>query len=301
MTEEEKKTTNQPKKEKKKGLAQKERRMWHERIRAFIQLLYFLFLPSAFTAAFAGVKYIFTQIGAGNPVEITAFVTVLLVLCGYTIVFGRFFCGFACAFGSLGDGVRTAYVWICKKAKKKPVKIPEHWMRWLSLVKYGVLALIAVACFLGVYAKAQGTSPWDVFSMLHAGRLHLNGYVPGLVILLLLVVGMALQERFFCRVFCPMGAVFSLLPVLPAFSLVRDRESCIKGCSACTKKCPSDIELPDAKSPAVTGDCFQCQKCIDICPQKHIHCGIRKLKGNEFWFTILRALILLGICLWLGV
>ena len=118
MTEEEKKTTNQPKKEKKKGLAQKERRMWHERIRAFIQLLYFLFLPSAFTAAFAGVKYIFTQIGAGNPVEITAFVTVLLVLCGYTIVFGRFFCGFACAFGSLGDGVRTAYVWICKKAKK---------------------------------------------------------------------------------------------------------------------------------------------------------------------------------------
>ena len=56
MTEEEKKTTNQPKKEKKKGLAQKERRMWHERIRAVIQLLYFLFLPSAFTAAFAGVK-----------------------------------------------------------------------------------------------------------------------------------------------------------------------------------------------------------------------------------------------------
>ena len=51
---------------------------------------------------------------------------------------------------------------------------------------------------------------------------------------------------------------------------------------------------------AVSGDCFQCQKCIDICPQKHIHCGIRKLKGNEFWFTILRALILLGICLWLG-
>lgn len=301
MTEEEKKTTNQPKKEKKKGLAQKERRMWHERIRAVIQLLYFLFLPSAFTAAFAGVKYIFTQIGAGNPVEITAFVTVLLVLCGYTIVFGRFFCGFACAFGSLGDGVRTAYVWICKKAKKKPVKIPEHWMRWLSLVKYGVLALIAVACFLGVYAKAQGTSPWDVFSMLHAGRLHLNGYVPGLVILLLLVVGMALQERFFCRVFCPMGAVFSLLLVLPAFSLVRDRESCIKGCSACTKKCPSDIELPDAKSPAVTGDCFQCQKCIDTCPRQNVHCQMEKLKGNEVVFTLIRAGILLVLFLHLGI
>ena len=89
MTEEEKKTTNQPKKEKKKGLAQKERRMWHERIRAFIQLLYFLFLPSAFTAAFAGVKYIFTQIGAGNPVEITAFVTVLPVSYTHLDVYKR--------------------------------------------------------------------------------------------------------------------------------------------------------------------------------------------------------------------
>ena len=137
--------------------------------------------------------------------------------------------------------------------------------------------------------------------MLHAGRLHLNGYVPGLVILLLLVVGMALQERFFCRVFCPMGAVFSLLPVLPAFSLVRDRESCIKGCSACTKKCPSDIELPDAKSPAVTGDCFQCQKCIDTCPRQNVHCQMEKLKGNEVVFTLIRAGILLVLFLHLGI
>ena len=32
-------------------------------LRAGIQLLYFLFLPSVFTAAFNGVKYIFTQLG----------------------------------------------------------------------------------------------------------------------------------------------------------------------------------------------------------------------------------------------
>ena len=114
------------------------------------------------------------------------------------------------------------------------------------------------------------------------------------------LAGMCVQERFFCRFFCPMGAVFSLLPVLPFFSLHRTRENCRKGCKACTKTCPSQIGLPSDGDWAVSGDCFQCQKCIDICPQRHIHCGIRKLKGNEFWFTILRALILLGICLWLG-
>ena len=75
----------------------------HGWLRAIIQLLYFLFLPSAYTAAFAGVKYIFTQLGAGEKIGLTSFVSLLIVLCLYTIVFGRFFCGFACAFGSFGD------------------------------------------------------------------------------------------------------------------------------------------------------------------------------------------------------
>ena len=106
------------------NLSKKDIRNIHTWVRAVIQLLYFLFLPSAFTAAFSGVKYIFQQLGAGAKIELTSFVSVLLVLCAYTIVFGRFFCGFACAFGSFGDGVHALYVWICKKLKKKPVKLP---------------------------------------------------------------------------------------------------------------------------------------------------------------------------------
>ena len=60
-------------------------------LRAGIQLLYFLFLPSVFTAAFNGVKYIFTQLGQGEKIEMTAFVSALLLVCAFTIVFGRFF------------------------------------------------------------------------------------------------------------------------------------------------------------------------------------------------------------------
>ena len=90
----------------------------HIWIRAIIQLLYFIFIPSVYTAAFAGVKYIFTQIGAGEKVALTSFVTVLIVVCVYTAVFGRFFCGFACAFGSLGDGVNALYRLICKRMKR---------------------------------------------------------------------------------------------------------------------------------------------------------------------------------------
>ena len=60
-------------------------------------------MPSVYTTAFSGVKYIFTQMGNVQPLELTSFVTILIVLCLYTMVFGRFFCGFACAFGTLGD------------------------------------------------------------------------------------------------------------------------------------------------------------------------------------------------------
>ena len=262
----------------------------HVWVRAVIQLLYFLFIPSAYTAAFNGVKYIFTQMGAKSHLELTSFVVTLIALCLFTVVFGRFFCGFACAFGSLGDAVR----------KKKPVTMKASVVKYLQAVKYVVLVLLVVSCYTGVYSKAQGMSPWDVFSMLHAGNFKLGGYIVGLVILVLILVGMAFQERFFCRVLCPMGAVFSMLPVLPLFTLRRDRSECIRGCRACTMKCPSDIELAPDTAPELSGDCFQCQKCIDTCPKGNIHTGIRSLKGNEIWFTVLRAVLLLVLFKFIG-
>lgn len=283
-----------------KNLSVKQKKKLHIYLRATIQLLYFILLPSAFTAAFGGVKYIFTQIGLGKEVELTSFVTVLIVLCLYTIVFGRFFCGFACAFGTLGDAVRALYVWFSKKIKKKPVSINSKAAGYLSLIKYIILAAIVILCFKDFYSIMQGKSPWDVFSMLRVGNLRADRYMVGIIVLFFLVIGMCFQERFFCRFFCPMGAVFSILPVLPFFSLHRDRERCIKGCTACTKKCSSDIGLPCKGSLEGRGDCFQCQKCIDICPKSNIHCGIHELKGNEVLFTLFRAILLFCLLMWIG-
>ena len=274
----------------------------HTWLRALIQILYFLFLPSVYTAAFAGVKYIFTQIGAGEVIGLTSFVTVLIVLCAYTILFGRFFCGFACAFGSLGDGIHAFYIWCFKKKKKKAGAAFRKDHREVKLFEISGVDRNRSTLFCRNIWKGKRDKPVDdCFSMLHAGNFHLQGYLPGVILLLLIIVGMCLEERFFCRNLCPMGAVFSLLPVLPFFALHRDRENCIKGCSGCTKKCPSGIGLPEDGSLKVEGDCFQCQKCIDTCPKKHIHTGIKGLKGNEFWFTILRAILLLVIMIWAGV
>ena len=269
--------------------------------RAGVQLLFFILFPSMFTAAFNGVKYIFTQLGSGNRIELTAFVAVLLMLCVYTMIFGRFFCGFACAFGSFGDAVHAIYVSCCRKLKKKPVSIPAKAAEKLTYIKYVILTIILILCYLGVYSSLKGTSPWDVFSMLRAGNLGLGSYIIGAVLLVLIIIGMCVQERFFCRFMCPMGAVFSILPIASTFTLHRDRAGCIKGCGACEKICPCDIGLPDDGSGRISGDCFQCQKCNGICPKSNIHTGIKLLRGNELWFTGIRAAILIAICVWLGV
>lgn len=269
-------------------------------LRRLLQLFFFIWFPSVYTAAFSGVKYLFTRLGAGEPVELTSFVTVLLVICLYTMVFGRFFCGFACAFGSLGDAVYGLGSFIRKKKKKKPLQVQAPWSQWLLWIKYLVLILLAVLCFTGMYASTKGSSPWEVFSMLHAGNLKLSGYVVGGNLLILILIGMALQERFFCRFLCPLGAVFSLLPVFPFFALKRDRENCAKGCKGCTRICPADVEHPDvAGTECIRGECFQCQKCIEVCPKTNIHCGIRWLKGNELWLTLIKVGVLTGIYIWL--
>lgn len=208
-----------------KNLSKKQKKQLNTWLRAVIQLLYFLFLPSAFTAAFGGVKYMFTQIGVEAKIELTSFVAVLLVLCAYTIVFGRFFCGFACAFGSLGDALHAIYLKICKNLRK--TGFPEkEWEQWLILLKYVLLAGIVLACFFGVYGNARGTSPWDVFSMIHAGNFRLSAYKIGIAVLILLMIGMAFIERFFCRFFCPMGAIFLCFRFYRSF-LLREKEKVV--------------------------------------------------------------------------
>lgn len=282
----------------------------HIYIRYAVQLLFFILMPSIFTTAFSGVKYIFNAVGQGKIVQFTAFIAVLTTVALFTIVFGRFFCGFACSFGSLGDWVHAAYLLICKKIKKKPLYINEKLKKKLSYIKYVILSVIVVMCFDGMYSKYTGWSPWEVFSMLRAGNIKLSGHKIGVVLLAMIIIGMAVCERFFCRFLCPMGAIFTLLPVLPLFSLARERNNCIKGCHICSGVCPSGIELKELTeitnkdiehNETSAADCFMCGKCINTCPKSNIRANIIPIKTNEIIFTILRTAILVAVLMYAGI
>lgn len=241
---------------------------WHRVLRIGIQIVFFVVAPGLFAAAFNGVKYFFTQIGALESFQATSFVVVLVALLAFTIVFGRFFCGYACAFGALGDWVYTVVHGVLSRTPLRNARVPEGVMKALSLVKYGVAIAIAVACVLGVWAEVSGLSPWVSFAGFTSGSL--DGIRKGAFVLLgLCLVGMALSERFFCRVLCPMGAVFALMPVLGVSAFTRTRSHCAQRCGKCREACPVGL-WPDADTLA-HGECIACGRCADACPLGNVN------------------------------
>lgn len=292
--------TGAAKKEKKpltKAQLKKRQKRIHTWTRAGIQIVFFLLAPSLFTEAFNGVKGLFQTIASGSTLEMTAFLRTLILLCCFTMLLGRFFCGYACAFGAVGDWIYALSNWIqtkLTKKRKKKTRMPDISMslqQKLQYIKYGILAVIVILCALGVYGSLSGWSPWDVFSMLRARNLRLGGYALGIVLLVLILLGMAWKERFFCQFLCPMGAVFALLPVLPWTSLRRDRESCLPKCSACQKQCPTAVAL-DVDNRG-TGECIRCGKCVGTCPKGNIKTGVPHWKGDEWWAALIEAAALL--------
>ena len=242
-------------------------------IRAAIQLIFFIAAPSLFSTAFAGVKSIFLAIGGQQTVTWNSFLNITALLLIITILFGRHFCGYACAFGSLGDALYELTAFIRAKCfgKKKKHGYPEKWVHRLQKVKYVILAFLLLSCMTGFYSKLQGMSPWDVFSMVTAGKLPKTAYLVGTVLLILIMVGMCTQERFFCQFLCPMGAVFAIMPIIPGALFKRNRPNCAPKCTLCKKRCPAHLDIDGDTSHS--GECICCHACTAACPRQNIHMG----------------------------
>ena len=305
-----------------KNAAQRRRRsqLIHTGARRICQLGFFLAFPAVFSASFNGVKYVFGQLGSQQPIEITGFVALLLAVLAFTCVFGRFFCGYVCAFGTLGDAVfalarplRRALKLEGRGARRLPAGVQSA----LQLVKFVVLAGICALCFTGAWTQVSGLSPWVSFAALDARNI--DGVAVGSFVALgIVVAGMALVERFFCQFLCPLGAVFSLMPVLPFSMLNRNRERCAKRCNRCQDSCPVRIH-PD-RHDLKAGECIACGRCADGCPMANIALvriernldgdastpaspkavkpgqNTRNLCGNGVLAVVVKAIILAVIC-----
>ena len=291
-------------------------------VRWSVQIIFFIAAPGAFSAAFNGVKYIAGQIGGLKVIEPTSFLLLLAGLCAFTVVFGRFFCGYACAFGTLGDALYLLFTplrsWYAKHfptAKARPSLLAV-----LRFAKVVVLGVIFALCFRGSYDSSW--SPWTAFAGFTGGSL--DGIsAAAFSVLAAIAVGMALVERFFCRFLCPLGALFSLLPVLPISQLKRNPQRCSSRCEVCRSACP--VHMRPERGGFEMGECIACGRCAAACPIDNISIAslprvgdlpekgagetermdkkekaekkCRPLKGNHPLWVVLRAALLLAL-LW---
>ena len=238
-------------------------------LRIAVQLGFFIFLPALFSQSYAGLKEIVTSIGGAKPLDFSSvFIIRLIVLCLLTVLAGRVFCGWACAFGAVGDWIYSFTGFILKKLGIKRKILPEKISVQLRKLKYFVLMGTLILCFFQLGRYVSEYSPWTSFSLITSFNLNPAEHIISVVILVGIVIGMASTERFFCRFLCPMGAVFSLLPELPFLSIKRNAAGCIKGCSACKRNCPVNLKLNE--DPSVDGECIRCGKCMNTCPKKNL-------------------------------
>lgn len=193
----------------------------------------------------------------------------------FGLLFGRLICGFLCPFGFFQE---LFYRLPLPKIPKSKVT------RALSYLKYGILALFAVAIPMTQrvpgfckYICPAGTIEAGVPLVLLDGRLRtmvgrlFSWKVFVLVVCILLC---AVCFRAFCRFICPLGAVYSLFNPIAFFGFSVDRTKCT-GCGACVRMCKMDTKK--------VGDheCIQCGECRKVCREGAILFLRKQSLGGE--------------------
>ena len=240
-------------------------------IKVIIQILSFALIPGLFEGEFAAVGNIVSCIYKGNISweSVKYSVWMLLATVPATVLVGRFFCGFFCSFGAVQDLLwlgshRLRALFPGKRNLKKADRI-------FRFAKYAVLFYFIIFIWSGVTA-VKTAGPWQVF-----GQYVSFGHWPGLklllsvggVLLLLIFIGSLFVQRFFCRYFCPMGAIYSLISQTSFLKIDKPREECGK-CHLCTSKCTMGMDLTK-KDRIAGGECISCQKCVSWCPKGNAH------------------------------
>jgi ferredoxin-type protein NapH len=197
-----------------------------------------------------------------SALHILPFVALGLLI-GVGALFGSLLCGWACPFGLAQDLV----------ARVRTPKFDPP--RWTGHLRYVVLAgaVFAVPFFFG------DSHPLFICGFCPAGAV--EGAVPNMIrqaaaggpvvlpnplkltVLLLLVGAVFFVYRPWCRVLCPLGAIFSLFNRASVFFLHLDPNECTH-CDRCHKLC--QLGLQPQKSPN-DSRCVRCLECTRCGPQ----------------------------------
>ena len=183
------------------------------------------------------------------------------------VLLGRTVCAFLCPFGLLQE--------LIHKIPSSKIQMPRF-LRYIKYIVFVVFVLIlptASSQVTGIgsptfckYLCPAGTFEGGI--PLIGAHQELHSVLGGLFflklgILIFTLIACVFIYRFFCKMLCPLGALYGILNKTSFRHLKINYETC-SHCGACESACPMDVNpVKNARS----AECLLCGKCIEICPQ----------------------------------
>jgi polyferredoxin len=134
--------------------------------------------------------------------------------------------------------------------------------------KYTLLAFFAVNIVIKMPAEQIGLiinrAPYMKVADIMMMKFFLNLSILAIIVLSVMFIFSIFDKNYWCRYFCPYGALVGILGWASALRIVRNKKTCID-CSKCTIVCPVYIEV-EKKSIVYNLECLGCYDCIDSCP-----------------------------------
>jgi polyferredoxin len=224
--------------------------------------------PAALTACPIGAIQLFLS---GTNHSISLFVTGFFLVIG--AIFGRLICGYVCPMGLLQD-----LLYKLKTPKMRPR------FRFVRYIKYAILAVLVILLPALILNELTGLGdPWFCKYICPSGTIF--GAIPlltaneflrdfaGTQLIIKIAIAAALLSiaifvyRPFCRILCPLGAIYSLFNKIAFIKMHCNKEACT-ACGSCAKAC--QIKLNPAAEPN-SPECVRCGDCISACKQKALH------------------------------
>ena len=219
---------------------------------------------------------------AASNAKVPAYMLGILLL--YGLLLGRTVCGWLCPMGLIQE--------LCYKTPTPKLK-KSRATQVLSCFKYFILIVLVIIIprwysyqMLPLPAFCKYICPAGTLegairllsNPLNRDKLSLLNvlFTNKFIILVAFLCASVFIYRFFCRFFCPLGAIYGLFSKLAVIGVKVEKSACTD-CGRCVSRCKMDIRR--------VGDheCIHCGECIDACPTGAItlKAGKITLMGNE--------------------
>ena len=191
-------------------------------------------------------------LGIYKPFLLTALIPII-----FTVIFGRFFCGWICPATLLYELNTNLGAWLHESGFPIGQKRFDRRFKYIILVIGIILSVITGSVlFAAIYPPA-------IIGREIYYAIALGGFGVGTVFFVMtLFFDLLVARRGFCRYLCPGGALYSLLGRYRLLRIKREVKDC-NDCEKCTAIC--EFEL-DPMRDDFGQECNNCTACIAICP-----------------------------------